>query len=102
MAKQVINVGTRPNSKDGDAVRDAFTKVNQNFTELYDFVAAANLTELTQDYTAAMLLNGVHEGISVEYDDAGNKLNLVVAQDLDGGSASTVYDDNTSLDGGGA
>ena len=35
MAKQVINIGTRPNSKDGDAVRDAFNKVNQNFTELY-------------------------------------------------------------------
>jgi len=34
MAKQEINLGT-PNGKDGDLVRDAFNKVNQNFTELY-------------------------------------------------------------------
>jgi hypothetical protein len=34
MAKQDINLGT-PNGKDGDLIRDAFNKVNQNFTELY-------------------------------------------------------------------
>ena len=34
--------------------------------------------------------------------EQGNKLNLVVEQDLDGGAASTVYDDDTILDGGGA
>ena len=47
-------------------------------------------------------MNGVHEGITVEYDDTNNKLNLTVQQDLDGGAASTVYDDDTTLDGGGA
>jgi len=36
MAKQVINIGTSANSKDGDIIRDAFNKVNQNFDELYD------------------------------------------------------------------
>jgi len=34
MAKQDIDIGT-PNGKDGDLVRDAFNKVNQNFIELY-------------------------------------------------------------------
>ena len=36
MAKQVINVGTADLAGDGDALRTAFTKVNDNFTELYN------------------------------------------------------------------
>ena len=101
MAKQTINLGT-PNGKDGDIIRDAFQKVNQNFTELYNTVGITSLTELAQDYAAQMFLSGDHEGISVSYNDATNKFNLVVEQDLDGGAASTVYDDDTILDGGGA
>ena len=36
MAKQVIGVGTSANDGNGDNLRDAFIKVNDNFTELYD------------------------------------------------------------------
>ena len=36
MAKQVIGVGTSANDGTGDNLRDAFIKVNDNFTELYD------------------------------------------------------------------
>jgi len=35
MAKQTINLGTSPNKGDGDPLRTAFDKVNDNFTELY-------------------------------------------------------------------
>jgi hypothetical protein len=35
MTKQIINVGTAANSKNGDSLRSAFQKVNANFTELY-------------------------------------------------------------------
>lgn len=35
MAKQTINVGTTANDKTGDPLRTAFTKINDNFTELY-------------------------------------------------------------------
>jgi hypothetical protein len=35
MAKQNINTGTSANSKNGDPLRTAFTKINANFTELY-------------------------------------------------------------------
>ncbi len=35
MAKQVINIGSSANDKSGDPLRTAFTKVNDNFTELY-------------------------------------------------------------------
>lgn len=102
MAKQTINIGQVPNDKNGDPLRVAFDKINQNFTELYNLTGVVSLTELAQDYAAQMLVNGDHEGASVEYIDASNKLNIIVAQDYDGGSASTVFDDETTLDGGGA
>lgn len=35
MAKQIINIGTSENKGDGDPLRTAFDKVNQNFNELY-------------------------------------------------------------------
>jgi hypothetical protein len=35
MAKQTINIGTSPNARDGDPLRTAFDKINDNFDELY-------------------------------------------------------------------
>ena len=35
MAKQTINIGTSANKGDGDPLRNAFDKVNDNFNELY-------------------------------------------------------------------
>jgi hypothetical protein len=35
MAQQIINVGSAPNDGDGDPLRTAFIKTNDNFTELY-------------------------------------------------------------------
>lgn len=102
MAKQIINIGSSVNKGDGDPLRTAFTKINENFTELYDYVGITSLTELAQDYAAQMFINGDHEGVSVEYNDSTNKLNIIVAQDYDGGAASTVFDNSTTLDGGGA
>lgn len=40
MPKQTINTGTSANSKTGDNIRLAFTKVNENFTELYNLANA--------------------------------------------------------------
>lgn len=35
MTKSVINIGAAANDRQGDSLRAAFTKVNNNFTELY-------------------------------------------------------------------
>ena len=35
MAQQTIGVGQFPNDSTGDPLRDAFIKINDNFTELY-------------------------------------------------------------------
>ena len=103
MAKQTINVGTSPNDRKGDSLRAAFQKVNANFTELYTLSGSTgDLTELAQDAVAQMIVSGSHQGVTVSYNDVTNKLNFVVEQDLDGGSASTVFDDDNTIDGGGA
>lgn len=39
MAIRIINIGTGPNTKDGDTIRLAFDKVNNNFQEVYDTLA---------------------------------------------------------------
>jgi hypothetical protein len=39
MAQQIIDIGTSPDSNDGDDLRTAFIKVNENFTELYGIAA---------------------------------------------------------------
>lgn len=39
MAKQTINIGTSANKGDGDPLRTAFNKINENFTELYSDVS---------------------------------------------------------------
>ena len=44
MAQQIINIGTEAGSGDGDDLRVAFNKVNQNFSEIYNGnVLAANI-----------------------------------------------------------
>ena len=40
MTKQTINVGQVGNDGAGDKLRNAFVKVNENFTELYDSVSS--------------------------------------------------------------
>ena len=37
MAKKIINIGRSANDKSGDPIRVAFSKVNDNFTELYAY-----------------------------------------------------------------
>jgi hypothetical protein len=40
MAQQTINIGSNVNSGGGDAIRTAFKKINENFTELYADITA--------------------------------------------------------------
>ena len=47
MTQQSINIGSSPNSGDGDPIRTCFTKVNSNFTELYESASTAKSFPLT-------------------------------------------------------
>jgi len=78
MAKQNILVGAVANDKTGDTLRNAFVKVNANFTELYTLTGgtAADLQELAQDYAAPLFNHASHTNITATYDDANNKILL--------------------------
>ena len=47
MAKQTINIGTTPNDGTGDALRNAFIKVNDNFTEVYNNSSNPSVVDLS-------------------------------------------------------
>lgn len=52
MAQQIINVGISPNDKTGDKIRDAFIKVNDNFTEIYPITTTITKTVgIGKDFT---------------------------------------------------
>lgn len=91
MAKKIINTGSSDNAGNGDPLRVAFSKINDNFTELYTLTGgtALDLKELAQDYSREMITNGIHSGLSVSYDDLNNRLNFVVT--IDGGNASSNF-----------
>lgn len=58
MAKEIINIGTAANSRNGDPLRTAFNKANQNFSELYDRpLPPTDISELT-DTSGLLESNG--------------------------------------------
>ncbi len=56
MAKQVINLGTMADNKSGDPLRTAFTKINENFDEVYNATGTIP-TDINQLDDADGLLN---------------------------------------------
>jgi len=78
MAKQTINLGT-PNGRNGDIIRDAFNKVNQNFTELYDLAgtAATGLPDQTDNQSKFLTTSGTTAfWSSVNYETISNRPSL--------------------------
>jgi hypothetical protein len=55
MSKQTIGIGTSANDGTGDPIRMAFTKVNDNFTEVYNFTGWQQITDTT--YTSGSPLS---------------------------------------------
>ena len=68
MAKQTINIGTVANDGTGDTVRDAFDKVNDNFTELYTD-DAGDVNSITA--TAPIARNSATGAVTISLNDAG-------------------------------
>lgn len=93
MAKQTINIGTAPNDGTGDLHRNAFSKVNDNFTELYDAVAtiASQSITATADQTVfnftnpvagrTVFVNGMHQARTIDYTITGTN-QITFAQGL--------------------
>ena len=57
MAKQVINLGTMADNKSGDPLRTAFTKINENFDELYNQTGGGALHRIVCEIIPDRLLD---------------------------------------------
>jgi len=62
MSQQIINVGTAPNDGQGDPIRTAYVKCNDNFTELYNFI----------NTSPAPIANTLFVQVTGDDNDAGN------------------------------
>lgn len=96
MAKQIINVST-PNSGKGDPLRLAFSKINDNFTELYVALGINDGTTLNLgafEFNGSTMSTTDSSSITVEQ-SMRIKSNLVVDGELmaiiDGGNSATVF-----------
>jgi hypothetical protein len=90
MAQQEIDVGTSASDGTGDPLREAFTKINENFTELYATVdnegltygnissnvsgITFNVTRYTESYAATPALRGAGQSVGNVYIIRGNVL----------------------------
>jgi hypothetical protein len=80
MAKQTINLGTIANDGTGDPLRVAFTKINANFTEVYDGITE-QLDPVQADWAednplVPTFVRNKPELFSGSYDDLDNKPSL--------------------------
>ena len=78
MAKSTINLGTTPNDRTGDTLRDAGTKVNSNFSELY--------TALGTGTALSIAVSGATTGQVLKF----NGTNFVPSTDLNTDAVSSV------------
>jgi hypothetical protein len=67
MAQQTINIGSGVNKGDGDALRTAFDKVNDNFNELY-----ADIVDLTDGVVTTNIIAA--DGSTVLIDSANSTI----------------------------
>lgn len=61
MSQQIINVGSATNSNDGDPLRTAFIKINENFTEVYadiDLLTSSSGSQNPSDSSIAVAIKG--------------------------------------------
>lgn len=98
MAKQTINLGTSANKGDGDPLRTAFDKVNDNFDEVYSLLGEGD----TDDIIAPMLVHNDHTNITVTRDDNNDKIIFSVDQAVTDIQGSVFADDSTLLVDGAA
>ncbi len=71
MAKQIIATGSAANDGTGDTLRSAGTKINSNFTELYDM-----RERVTKTLTTASINNGGEDKLTFAPADVGKSFVL--------------------------
>ena len=98
MAQQVINIGSVANDGTGDPLRDAFDKVNDNFTELYsDDMGDVNSVNGSGGITASPTTGNVVVSLdddSITYAKLGTEFTTTDAQGSVSGTATLDFRSN--------
>ena len=105
MAKQIINIGTAANDGTGDPLRSAFTKVNSNFTELYEHDANNVLPGQTGNSGKYLTTNGTSTSwatIPADISELTDTTNLLAHLNLSSISSSIIPDQDVRYDLGSA
>jgi hypothetical protein len=86
MAIQTINIGYLANDGTGDDLREAFIKVNDNFSELESLVTNVTQIEITNIGTGSQLYKGktsnvfefktLNAGYGVSLQESGNDITI--------------------------
>jgi hypothetical protein len=93
MTIQIINTGTSANAGNGDSLRTAFNKINSNFSSIASLIGTTStgFNEIAQDAVSNLFIHDNHVGITAEYNDAQNIIELTVSATTSTGT-STLYD----------
>jgi len=99
MAQQFINIGTSANKGDGEPLRTAFDKINDNFTEVYGDIQALKSGAIVADVKgtivgddSTILVDGVNSSINLAGTVKGDIIpDTNVAYDI--GSATKRFKD---------
>ena len=80
MAQKIVNIGTSANKGNGDPIRTAFDKINQNFTEVYsDIVDIQNGTiEITGTVTGDVRGSIFGDDSTIAFDALTGEIKAVV------------------------
>jgi len=93
MTQKIVNVGQTPNDRSADSIRTAFTKINANFTELYNEIESIEIGEVTWESVTGK------PTIPTDLSDLTDNQGLL-ADSFDGGGAASEYDEEQTIDGG--
>ena len=90
MAKQTISIGTAANDGTGDPLRTAFTKVNENFTEVYNtsnsaysqansnFISAVTRLSVTNSANSSYLIDQYSGNNPTVYISGGETISFIL------------------------
>jgi len=100
MPKQLIYIGSNVNDRTGDTLRDAFSKVNDNFGELYTATGGGDFADVATsgDYNDLINKPFIPSDISQLTDSSGSLTDvLVIVSQLPASALSGSYNDLIDL-----
>lgn len=108
MAQEIINIGTSPNDGTGDPLRTAFTKVNNNFTQLFntgwfttESITFGNTQQEIFSVPVSSFTQGVFQINSVTANTADSQ-NITITAAINNAGTGVKYSGHSTLFSGNA